>query len=234
MSIRLGVVDSGCAPVCGEQLRAGASFVLTDAGVVEQPLQADALGHGTLVTGIIAQLAPAAELLVAQVFQQRVSTTALQVAAAIDWLLAHQVQLINLSLGLSAPRPALAAACERALAAGVVLCASVPSMPRTVYPAGFAGVLRVTGDARCAREQIAALAAAHADFGAHVRPLDGSLNGAGASLACAHFSALASRHLADGGDAASLRPWLHTVASYHGMEDLAALKRAARQQEKGR
>lgn len=228
MKVRVGLVDSGCGPAQEAQLVAGAGFVLAASGVEQQALQRDQLGHGSRVADIVAALAPQAELLVAQVFHQRPSTTALQVAAAIDWLVASGAQLINLSLGLAAARPVLAAACARALAAGVVLCASVPSMPRTVYPAGFAGVIRVTGDARCGREEIAALAAAHADFGAHVRPLDGSLAGAGASLACAHLTALASHHLGAGGMPATIRQWLQAQAKYHGMEELAGLKRGDR------
>lgn len=227
VTVRIGVVDSGCADRHRRQVAEGVALIVDGSGIKRTALQPDRLGHGSRVSDILLHLAPEAELLVAQVFQMRPSTTALQVAAAIDWLVERGAALINLSLGLAVPRPVLAQACANAIEAGVVLCASVPSIPRTVYPAAFPGVFKVTGDARCGRAEISALAAAHADFGAHVRPLDGGLAGAGASLACAHLSAIASRHLAAVGSAAALRQWLQQQARYHGMEDLRSLQRSA-------
>ena len=168
---------------------------------------------------IVLHRAPQAELLVAQVFRERLTTTAAQVAAAIDWAVANGARLINLSLGLREPRPALAEACARAVSAGVVLCAAAPARGQVAYPAGFAGVLRVSGDARCTPGELAAIGTAEVDFGAHVRPLDGSLAGAGASMACAWLSGHAAQHLADGGGADTLRAWLAGQASHHGVDN---------------
>lgn len=223
--MKIGIVDSGCSREQGARVAASAAFVLDGQTVRRVAPQDDRLGHGTRVTGILLGSAPQAQLLVAQVFRERLSTSAAQVAAAMDWAVLQGARLVNLSLGLREPRPVLAAACARALDAGVVLCAAVPAIGPTVYPAGFTGVLRVTGDARCALGEIAALGAAHADFGAYVRPIDGSLAGAGASMACAHLARLAARHLAAGGSAASLRDWLVTQSCYHGMEELPGSRR---------
>ncbi len=220
--VRIGVIDSGCAAGHGVHVAAAAAFVLADGGVCRAAAQPDVLGHGSRIADVLLHFAPQAELLVAQVFRARLATTALQVAAAIDWAVVNGVDLINLSLGLRAPRPVLAEACARACAAGVVLCAAAPTRGQAVYPAAFPGVLRVTADARCARDEIAALAAAHADFGAHVRPLDDALAGAGSSMACAHVSGLAACHFAAGGGAESLRAWLVAQARYHGVENRGA------------
>lgn len=191
-AVRVGLVDSGAPDTA---VVASAAFVL-DGGVVHRlPASADRLGHGSRVADIVRHCAPAVELLIAQVFVERLATTAAQVAAAIDWLVASRASVINLSLGLREPRPGLEAACRRALAAGVILCAAAPARGGPVYPAAYPGVLRITGDARCTRLEIAALGAAHADFGAHVRPLDGTLDGAGASMACAHLSGHIARFL---------------------------------------
>ncbi len=208
----LRVVDARCFLLSGETVCGGLARV-------------DSLGHGSRVAAVIQACAPAADLLIAQVFVQRLTTSAAQVAAAIDWLVASGASVINLSLGLREPRPVLATACQRALAAGVILCAATPARGEPVYPAAHAGVWRVTGDARCARHEIAALDAAYADFGAHVRPLDGSLTGAGASIACAHLSGHLA-HLLGGraGEAAAatastaLRARLSATARYHGRE----------------
>lgn len=218
-ALRVAFVDSGCAPRHQNCVAAAAAFVLDDRGVRRIEAAPDALGHGSRVADILLHCAPRIELLVAQVFRERLGTTPLQVAAAIDWAVECGAGLINLSLGLREPRPVLAAACARARAAGVVLCAAAPARGPAVYPAGFAGVLRVTGDARCAPSEIAALGAEHADFGSHVRPLDGTLPGAGASMACAWLSGLAARHLAAAGSADQLHAWLRAQARHHGADN---------------
>ncbi len=216
--VRVGVVDSGCTSAQAARVVAAAAFVPAAGEPRQVPATADALGHGSRVADIVLHCAPAAELLVAQVFRERLTTTAAQVAAAIGWLVDGGARVINLSLGLREPRTVLQQACEQALQAGVVLCAAAPARGEPVYPAAFSGVLRVSGDARCARMEIAALDAAHADFGAHVRPLGDSLAGAGASMACAHLSGHIARYLGDGGSPEGLRPWLASQARYHGLE----------------
>lgn len=218
--LKIGIIDSGCSPAQRGRVLASAAFEIHGDDVRCVPARADRLGHGSRASDVVLSQVPRAGLLVAQVFHARLSTTAAQVAAALDWAVAHGAQLVNLSLGLRQPRQVLADACARALDAGVVLCAPVPAVGPMVYPANFPGILRVTGDARCASGEIAALGTRRADFGAHVRPLDGSLNGAGASMACAHLTALAARHLADGGTAATLHDWLVASSSYHGPEVL--------------
>lgn len=217
--VRIGVVDSGCSAEQTVQVVASAAFVMAEGSVCCVRAETDALGHGSRVVEILLHHAPAVELLMAQVFRERLTCTPAQVAAAIDWLVGAGVLLINLSLGLREPRAVLAAACAHALEAGVVLCAATPARGAVVYPSGFPGVLRVTGDARCEPMEIAMLKAMHADFGANVRPIGGSLTGAGASMACAHLSGLAGRYLAAGGAVSSLGDWLMAQAHYHGVED---------------
>lgn len=218
--VKIAVVDSGCSPAHDASVLAAAAFEMSGLQVQRTVARHDRLGHGSRIINILLARAPSVQLLVAQVFGERLCTTADQVAAAVDWAVASGAQIINLSLGLREPRPVLDTACTRAVRSGAVLCAAVPAIGPVVYPGGFAGVLRVTGDARCARDEIAALGAPHADFGAHVRPLDGSLAGAGASLACAHLSAMAACHLVAGGTCASLHDWLVTQSRYQGMEVL--------------
>ncbi len=64
--------------------------------------QLDLLGHGTNVSAIVAGVAPAADLVVLDIFNGNSSTTAL-LLDAIDWVLANQstynIQTVNLSLG---------------------------------------------------------------------------------------------------------------------------------------
>ena len=129
---------------------------------------ADQLGHGTAVLARLRREASRVPVLMAQVFQQHGSTSALQVAAALLWLVEQGVSVVNLSLGLHQDRPVLRQACAEAQAAGVLLCASSPAQGMRVYPANYPGVIRNTGDARCAAGQWAWLNSAQADFGGHM------------------------------------------------------------------
>ena len=218
--VRIGLVDSGVAGAAGPRIANSAAFVLDGDDLVRVAAEPDRLGHGTAVAAILAECMPDAALYVAQVFGARHTTTALQVAAAIDWLVAQDVQVINLSLGLREDRPVLARACARAIDAGVLLCAASPARGAPVWPAAYPGVLRMTGDARCARDEISALDSAQADFGAHVLPLDGARVGAGASIGCAWLTGRVGRLLADGCPARieAVREALTRSARYHGTE----------------
>lgn len=216
----VGVVDSGFASWQAHRVAQSAAFMLVDGQPRCGAASHDRLGHGSALIDVVAALAPAARFAVAQVFGERPATSAAQVAAAIDWLVAGGVRLINLSLGLTEDRAVMRAACERALRAGVVICAAAPARGTPVYPAAYPGVFRMTGDARCAREEISHLDTRHADFGAHVRPLDGRVGGGGASVGCAHLAGHVARYLGSGGDArlTAVRAWLIAQATYQGPE----------------
>ncbi|MFC6668763.1 S8 family serine peptidase [Marinobacterium aestuariivivens] len=218
--VKVGIVDSGCRDEQMAWIDAQAAFVIEDGQLWQTEADVDRLGHGSAIVDIVQALAPDARLVLAQVFRKRFSTTAVQVAAAIDWLVGQQVQVINLSLGLREDRPVLRDACERALAAGVLLCAASPARGEPVYPSAYPGVFRMTGDARCARGEISHLDTEYADFGGHVRPLDGRLGASGASMGCAHMTGHLARYLAEGGlsGIASARAWLIAHASYQGPE----------------
>ncbi|HEY6610842.1 MAG TPA: peptidase S8 and S53 subtilisin kexin sedolisin [Pseudomonas sp.] len=212
----VGVVDSGHAPQQTVLVHAARGFRLTPEALLEGPAAEDRLGHGTAVLEALALQPGAIRCCVAQVFAERWQTSPLQVAAAVHWLVEQGVALINLSLGLRHDRPLLRDACERALAAGVVLCAASPAQGAAVYPASYPEVLRISGDARCAPGQWSWLGSAQADFGAPVSA--GGL--AGASLACATLSGQIARylHAHPGCDHAALLEHLRGGAAFVGSE----------------
>lgn len=192
--IKIGLVDSGCGDDQGlaAGVQAEAAFVLQQDHLWRTASGPDAMGHGRAVAAIVHALAPDAVLISAQVFAstaegQRPATSPLQVAAAIDWLVEEGVRVINLSLGLRSDRRVLQQACERARAAGVLLVASSPARGEAVYPAAYRGVLRASGDARCAPEQWSWLASAQADVGGCAQA-PAALAGGGASMGCAHVT----------------------------------------------
>ncbi|MBV4457527.1 peptidase S8 and S53 subtilisin kexin sedolisin [Pseudomonas sp. COR58] len=216
--LRIGVVDSGHSAPQQDRVLVGQRFALADEGLMQSALQGDPLGHGTAVFDAISRRAPAARMCVAQVFDRRGVTSALQIAAAIDWLVARDVRLINLSLGLRQDRSLLREACAAAVARGVLVCASSPAQGAAVFPASYPQVLRVTGDARCTDGQWSWLDSAQADFAACVH---GTHPGqSGASLGCAalsgHIGAFLSAHPeASNGQ---VLDWLRANACYRGPE----------------
>ncbi|MGE8437376.1 MAG: peptidase S8 and S53 subtilisin kexin sedolisin [Pseudomonas palmensis] len=181
-SLRVGVIDSGCSAHQAGPIAGGRRFWLEHGELREGQVQADVLGHGSRVLDCLLAQGGAGEVLVAQVFDRHWQTSALQVAAALLWLVEQGAMLVNLSLGLQQDRNVLRAACAVAVEAGVLLCASSPARGAPVYPARYPGVIRVTGDARCAPGQWSWLDTPQADFGAAVDQASGV---AGASLASA-------------------------------------------------
>lgn len=213
--VRIGVVDSGTPH---ERMADARRFQLASVGVSEQPVLEDALGHGSAVVQLIASGAGDLPIHVAQVFDQRGVTSALQVAAGISWLVSCGVRLINLSLGLREDRPALREACAAALEAGVLICASTPAQGLPVYPAAYPGVLRITGDARCQPDEWSWLDTPQADFGACVRARESPLSGA--SFGCAALTGHIAAFLRDQPHASNTQvmAWLLYNAQYRGRE----------------
>ena len=186
--VSVGVVDSGFSPAVSIPMAASSAFVIEQDQLWQSDQVHDPLGHGSRVIEVIHHLAPAALIHSARVFSAEGRTTALQVAAAIDWLTEQQVDLINLSLGLRADRAVLREACERALGQGIVLCASSPAQGEAVFPAAIAGVVRATGDARCGHEDLVWLDTRQADVAGCVLPLSNQRGLSGASMGCAHVT----------------------------------------------
>ncbi|HEX6736801.1 MAG TPA: S8 family peptidase [Vicinamibacteria bacterium] len=131
----VAVVDSGVNaghPDLGGRLLPGHDFVDDDG----TPQDGD--GHGTHVTGIVAandgngvgvsSVAPGARVLPVRVLNDSGAGDSGDVAAGIDYAVAHGAQVINLSLGEDVPliggSPEFSAAIDRALDKGVIVVAA--------------------------------------------------------------------------------------------------------------
>lgn len=134
-------------------------MAFTDDGgqVARRDPVADPTGHGSRVAQLFTAGDAALELLLGQVFLAARAASAATVAAAIDWAVASRANLIHMSLGLGADRAVLAAAVERAVGMGCLIVAAMPARGALVYPAGYPGVIRATGDARCAPGELSHL-----------------------------------------------------------------------------
>lgn len=148
MSWRVALIDS-----CGEWPGVVEAAAFMDEGALpvrRRATVADATGHGSRMARLLSDGDAEFELMVGQVFLGVTPTSAAAVAAAIDWAVAQGANLIHMSLGLAADRAVLAAAVGRAVDAGCVVVAAAPARGGVVYPAAYPGVIRATGDARCA------------------------------------------------------------------------------------
>lgn len=222
--IKVGVVDSGFSESQKPWIADSAAFILQDDGLWQMETEPDQLGHGSHIISTIRQTAPDTSFYLAQVFQERFTTTTAQVSAAIDWLVAQEVDVINLSLGLRSDRDSLKASVDKALQAGIVLCASSPAKGDPVYPAAYDGVFRMTGDARCSVEQWSYLETEYADFGGYVKSADGQQ--AGASMGTARMTGHICQMMQDSQmiqdnqsySLATVRAYLQQGASFFGRE----------------
>jgi hypothetical protein len=187
MSWRVALIDS-----CGHWPGAtdAAAFVSDGQRVERRATVADPSGHGSRIAELFTARDQAFELLLAQVFLSKGAASAAVLAAAIDWAAAARAELIHMSLGLEADRAVLAAAVARAAAQGCIVVASTPARGGPVYPAGYANVIRATGDARCAPGEVSCLSpwlfGGCPRFAAGGRTDDG-LSG-GASVGAAHVT----------------------------------------------
>jgi len=228
--IRVALLDSGVAERQAGRVAAARAFRLEPAAglgggseessaarlVIEDGfagVTCAALEHGPALADAL--LADArVELTVARVFFGALATSATQLAAALDWAVAQGAALANVSAGLREDREGLRASIERAQSRGVLVVAASPARGARVFPAAYPGVVRATGDARCALGEWSWLASAQADFGAHVRA--GAVQGA--SVGCAHVSARLAALLADGATPEQALAALRERAHYVGPE----------------
>lgn len=177
--LRVGIIDSGLPTTCGFPVLAAQDFT-NAASTIDQ------LGHGTAITNIIGSNT-SIEIVSARVFHDKLVCTPYQIAKAIQWLISKDVNIINMSFGLRNDRSVLKDSCKQALNNNIIIVAAAPSQGDPVYPSNYKGIIRATGDARCAPGEVSWLDSNQADFGGYSgRPHFGP---AGASIGCASITA---------------------------------------------
>lgn len=115
------------------------------ATVVEDPTATDLVGHGTACAGIVAGIAPQAELVSVRVLGSDNRGKGRAVAAAVEWAIDQGIAVVNLSL--SSRSEAMFAAfhdlADRAYFANTLLVCAANNIPGPSYPSLFAAVLSV-------------------------------------------------------------------------------------------
>lgn len=221
----VGLLDSGVDPALIPAEWPRRSFILDaqDAVTPRDDGAPDLLGHGTELARIIVGASSSARLAVARIFTDRFACTPAAAAAGLDWLVGQGVRIVNMSFGLSQDRAVLREACERAVAAGIILLGAAPARGPAVYPSSYDGVIRISGDARLVPGEISVLGGRQADFGACPHPMAADNNArlvGGASFSVAHATAIAVRYLGRNPDAsaAEFGKQLTKIARFHAPE----------------
>jgi subtilisin family serine protease len=151
--VRVAVIDSGVNPrhphICG--VAGGVSILSPE--LVEEDSFLDTLGHGTAVMAAMQQHAPKAEYFAVKLFHHSLRTTTPALLAAVEWALAKDVQVLNLSLGtLNFTRAnRFQELVERAEARGTILVAAREANGQACLPGSLSGVIGVDLDWDCPR-----------------------------------------------------------------------------------
>jgi subtilisin family serine protease len=152
--VRVAIIDSGVYAahphVQGVEQGVG---ILADGSRDEDFV--DHLGHGTAVAAAIREKAPNATLVAIKVFWRTLSTDVSALVVAIDEASERCAAIINLSLGTSNPahRSVLEAAVKRASNRGAFVVAAGEHAGVSWLPGAIDGVIPVTLDWRCPREE---------------------------------------------------------------------------------
>lgn len=199
--MRIAIIDSGVHAGHPHVQGVAGGVGIDDAGRVHDDY-VDRLGHGTAVTAVIREKAPAAEVWAVKVFDRDLAATGAALVAALAWARTTRMDLVNLSLGTTNPdhEALLAREVTAARAAGLVIVAAAPEGGRRWLPGALDGVVRVELDVTLARD--ACELSVHPDGGATIRacgyprPIPGvppERNLKGVSFAVANATGLIAR-----------------------------------------
>ncbi|NMH73225.1 S8 family peptidase [Bacillus sp. RO2] len=152
--VKVAVLDTGIdANHADLNVKGGASFVSGEPNALQ-----DGNGHGTHVAGTVAALnnttgvlgvAYNADLYAVKVLNASGSGTLSGIAQGIEWSIANDMDVINMSLGGSSGSTALQQACDNAYASGIVVIAAAGNSGskgkrNTIgYPAKYSSVIAV-------------------------------------------------------------------------------------------
>ncbi len=225
--VRVAVIDSGVNPAHPHVMGVAGGVAISAQGETEAYL--DYLGHGTAVTAAIREKAPEALLYAVKVFDRALSTNMETIIRALEWCIANQMQIINLSLGTGNPshRQRFERLLDRATESGAVLVAATEDSGTPVLPGCLPPAIAVGLDWECPRESYrCALIGPRPTFFAsgYPRSLPGvprERNLHGISFAVANMAGFAARarQACPGGSPDNLRQFLienATDAAPHG------------------
>lgn len=204
--VRVAVIDSGIDaqhPAIAGRLvgRYRVDLVDDEARVVDDPDGIDLVGHGTACAGIIASVAPGAEIVSVRVLGADNRGKGRVLAAAVEWAIDEGIPIVNLSL--SSRSEAMFATfhdlADRAYFANSLLVCAANNVPGPSYPSLFASVLSVAAHDVPDPDVWFYNPAPPVEFGAHGVDVDvawrdgGRIRATGNSFAAPHLAGHAAR-----------------------------------------
>jgi subtilisin len=147
--VRIAVIDSGVDghhPAIATRVRAQFDVVSDRSGTRCVPGSLiDSIGHGTATAGIVAQMAPAAEIESIRVIGANAHGTSDQLAAGLTFALDKRYDVINMSLGTTDDRAwrRLGGLADRAFYEGRIIVAAANNFGVAALPAQLSSVLAV-------------------------------------------------------------------------------------------
>ena len=197
--VRVGIIDSGVNPAHPHVGGVAGGVFIGPAG--ESDVYLDRIGHGTAVTGAIREKAPDALLYAVKIFDRSLVSSSEILLRALEWCVAQQMHVINLSLGSlnQDHRTRFERLLDRATVAGVLLVAAHEADGRAVLPGCLPGTLAVGLDSDWARDRYSCGASGARlmfDASGYPRPIPGfpperNLNGI--SFAVANMTGFVAR-----------------------------------------
>jgi hypothetical protein len=153
--VKVAIVDSGVNPG-HPHVRGVAGGIRLGPGGERSGDYLDLNGHGTAVSGVIREKAPEALLFAVKVFDRKLTTNVEIILRAIEWAIAENMNLINLSLATSnADHSEKLQQVARAAARNGVAIVSACCMPGSeerLLPGSFPEVVGVGLDWECGRD----------------------------------------------------------------------------------
>lgn len=152
--VRVAVIDSGVHADHPHVGGVAGGIGITADGRAD-PDYVDRLGHGTAVTAVIREKAPAAEIYCIKVFDRELAATGKALVAAIEMAIEHHADIINLSLGTEnrSYEAALTSVVQEAAQAGAIVIAAGEQDGVRWLPGVLPGVWPVLLDWSVPREE---------------------------------------------------------------------------------
>ncbi len=203
--VKVAIIDSGVDDTGDIDVYLRKNFIPGEDNI--SILYEDTSCHGTSVAGVIAALDndegitginPHVLLYSARVLDADNRAPVSRIAEAIDWAIAQDVDIINLSFGTTADSPVLHAAVQRAYRAGILLIAAAGNRGVVEYPAAYDEVIAVGavdahGDRSCGSAVGSALELVAPGEGiVSTGAFGGLCTAGGTSLAAPHVTGAAS------------------------------------------
>ncbi|MCS6901710.1 MAG: S8 family serine peptidase [Myxococcales bacterium] len=202
--VRVAIVDSGIAPMLLGEEAPRRSFHVRRQGlltVVERCAPGDVHYHGTAVASVLREIAPEASLVSVRVVDEQGRGSSEHLRAALEFCIRERFDVVNLSLGTRKRELLLDVydLVDQAAVAGVTLVAATDNQGAPDYPAACTSLLSVdrleTRNPFALRfrsgHRVAFLARGH-DVEVY-SPGGTMIRVSGASFACPHVTAFASR-----------------------------------------